>query len=299
MDRFQQMSIFVAVAEEGAFAAGARRSGLSAAAATRAIAALEQRLGVLLLSRTTRGAQLTDAGARFLDECRRILTELADAEANAAGEHAAPRGHLAIAAPVLMGQLLLAPLAVAFREAWPEVTFSLQLADRPPHLQDDGIDVALLTGALPDSTLVAVEVGTIRRVVVAAPDYLARHGQPAAPTELASHHLVLSAADARTSTWRFAGADGDPVIAVRPGIVVSTNRGAIDAALAGGGITRVMSYQVAGELAAGRLQRVLEAFEPEPVPVHVAWRGGRRAPAKVRRFAEFAIERLRAHPALH
>lgn len=298
MDRFQQMSIFVAVAEEGAFAAGARRWGLSAAAATRAVAALEQRLGVLLLSRTTRGAQLTDAGMRFLDECRRILAELADAEANAAGEHAALRGHLAVAAPVLMGQILLAPLVVAFREQWPELTFALQLADRPPHLQDDGIDVALLTGALPDSTLVAVEVGAIRRVVCATPAYLALHGEPAKPEDLAAHRLVLSAADARTSSWRFGAAGGEVTVGVRPGIVVSTNRGAIDAALAGGGITRVMSYQVAEEFASGRLARLLLGFEPPPVPVHVAWRGGRRAPAKVRRFAEFMVERLRAHSAL-
>jgi DNA-binding transcriptional LysR family regulator len=292
MDRFQQMSLFVAVAEEGAFAAGARRLGLSAAAATRGVAALEQRLGVLLLSRSTRGAQPTDAGARFLDDCRRILAEVSDAEGNAVGEHAALRGHLVVAAPVLMGQLLLAPLAVAFRDAW-------HLSDRPPHLQDDGVDIALLTGALPDSSLIAIEVGAIRRVVCAAPSYLARHAAPATPHELADHRLVLSAADARTSTWRFSAAEVDTAAVRRPGIVVSTNRGAIEAVLAGGGITRVMSYQVADELTSGRLVRLLDSHEPAPVPVHVAWRAGRRAPAKVRRFAEFAVERLQAHPALH
>lgn len=299
MDRFQQMSIFVAVAEEGGFASGARRVGLSAAAATRAVAALEQRLGVLLLTRTTRGAQPTDAGARFLDECRRILGELADAESLAAGEHAALRGHLVVASPVLMGQLLLAPLAVAFQERWPDVTFALQMVDRPLHLQEEGIDVALLTGALPDSALVASEVGAVRRVVCAAPSYLERHPAPREPQGLAAHRLVLSAADARSASWRFRAAGAELALAVRPRITVATNRGAIEAALAGGGVTRVMSYQVADELASGRLQRLLADFEPPPIPVHVAWRGGRRAPAKVRRFAEFAIERLREHPALH
>lgn len=298
MDRFQQMSIFVAVAEQGAFAAGARRVGLSAAAATRAIAALEQRLGVLLLVRSTRGAQPTDAGVRFLDDCRRILADTADAESLAAGEHAALRGHLVVGAPVLMGQLLLAPVMVAFQSQWPEVTVALHLADRPLHVQDEGIDVAVLTGALPDSSLVAAQVGVIRRVLCAAPSYLAVHGTPGVPGELPDHRVIMSAADARTAQWRFDTSGSEVLVTLRPHTMVSTNRGAIEAALAGGGITRVMSYQIADELAAGRLERLLPESEPSPIPVHVAWRGGRRAPAKIRRFAEFAIDNLRAHPAL-
>jgi len=298
MDRLDEMAAFVAVAEHGGFAAAARQLQLSAATVTRAVAALEATVGAELFVRTTRFVRLTDAGERYLHDCRRILRQLEEAEAQAAGAHTAPQGQLVLAAPILFGQLLLLPALVEFLAAYPAVNVRLMLVDRTVRLDEEGIDAAFRTGELADSSLVAMPLGHIRRVICASPGYLAQHGEPRHPQELREHALVASVADGRSDQWQFVDGGSALEVAIQPRLVVSTNAAAIDAAQAGAGLTRVMSYQVAETIAQGRLQRVLQPFETRPLPVWLVNQEGRRAPAKLRAFLAFAGQRLRGHPAL-
>lgn len=298
MDRLDEMAAFVAVAEHGGFAAAARQLQLSAATVTRAVAALEAAVGAELFVRTTRFVRLTDAGERYLHDCRRILRQLEEAEAQAAGAHTAPQGQLVLAAPILFGQLLLLPALVEFLAAYPAVNVRLMLVDRSVRLDEEGIDAAFRTGELADSSLVAMPLGHIRRVICASPGYLAQHGEPRHPQELREHALVASVADGRSDQWQFVDGGSALEVAIQPRLVVSTNAAAIDAAQAGAGLTRVMSYQVAETIAQGRLQRVLQSFETRPLPVWLVNQEGRRAPAKLRAFLAFAGQRLRGHPAL-
>jgi DNA-binding transcriptional LysR family regulator len=298
MDRLDAMAAFVAVAEHGGFAAAARQLQLSAATVTRAVAALEATVGAELFVRTTRFVRLTDAGERYLHDCRRILRQLEEAEAQAAGAHTAPQGQLVLAAPILFGQLLLLPALVEFLAAYPAVNVRLMLVDRSVRLDEEGIDAAFRTGELADSSLVAMPLGHIRRVICASPGYLAQHGEPRHPQELREHALVASVADGRSDQWQFVDGGSALEVAIQPRLVVSTNAAAIDAAQAGAGLTRVMSYQVAETIAQGRLQRVLQPFETRPLPVWLVNQEGRRAPAKLRAFLAFAGQRLRGHPAL-
>lgn len=292
------MTVFVAVAEEGGFAAASRRLDLSAPTVTRAIAALEAAIGAELFVRTTRYVRLTDAGQRYLDDCRRILRQLEDAEAQAAGAHVAPQGQLVVAAPVLFGQQLLVPAVVDFLAAYPAVSVRLLLVDRTVLLGEEGIDAAFRMGELPDSSLVAMPLGHIRRVVCASPGYLAAHGRPQHPSELHAHALVASVADTRNETWQFVDGDAPVDIAIQPRLITSTNAAAIAAAECGAGLTRVMSYQIAPALEQGRLERLLQPFESKPLPVWLVNQEGRRAAAKLRVFLAFMAERLRGHPAL-
>ena len=298
MDRLDEMAAFVAVAEHGGFAAAARQLQLSAATVTRAVAALEAAVGAELFVRTTRFVRLTDAGERYLHDCRRILRQLEEAQAQAAGAHTAPQGQLVLAAPILFGQLLLLPALVEFLAAYPAVNVRLMLVDRSVRLDEEGIDAAFRTGELADSSLVAMPLGHIRRVICASPGYLAQHGEPRHPQELREHALVASVADGRSDQWQFVDGGSALEVAIQPRLVVSTNAAAIDAAQAGAGLTRVMSYQVAETIAQGRLQRVLQSFETRPLPVWLVNQEGRRAPAKLRAFLAFAGQRLRGHPAL-
>lgn len=298
MDRIEEMAVFIAVADQGGFAAAARHLTLSAATVTRAIAALELAIGAELFVRTTRYVRLTDTGERYLADCRRILQQLDEAEAQASGAHRAPQGHLVIASPILFGQRLLIPLLVEFLQAYPAVSARALLVDRPVQLSEEGVDCAFRMGELPDSALVATPLGHIRRVVCASPAYLAAHGAPAHPEALSAHALVVSAADGRTDRWQFVDGTQPLDVAIAPRLIVSTNEAAIGAALAGGGLTRVMSYQVNAELQRGDLQRVLQAYEARPLSVWLVNAEGRRAAAKLRHFIQFATERLRGHPAL-
>ncbi len=298
MDRLQAMTIFVAVAEEASFAGGARRLRLSPPAVTRAVAALEDKLGVRLLIRTTRSVRVSEAGARYLEDARRIVAEIDEADEAAAGINAAPRGHLAVTAPALFGCLYVMPVIAEYLERHPEVTASALLVDRVVNLVDEGLDVGVRLGDLPDSSLQAIRVGEVRRVVCGAPSYLAAHGAPETPEDLRRHCLVASTAVSPNLEWQFAGPQGNRTVKVAPRLQVNSNDGAIAAALGGLGLVRQMSYQVAGELAAGRLTRLLADYEPPPLPVHVVHREGRRGSAKVRAFVDLVVDRLRRDPAL-
>jgi DNA-binding transcriptional LysR family regulator len=299
MDRLDSMRVFIAVAEQQGFAAAARRLGLSAPAATRAVAALEARIGSRLLQRTTRALRLTEAGVRYLADCKRILAEIEDAEASAAGSHRDPKGQLGVTAPVMFGRMHVAPLLLDFLDSHPQVTARLVLLDRVADLLEEGLDVALRIAHLPDSALQAVKVGTMRRIVCAAPDYLARHFTPTQPAELQRLTAITFGASSAAGDWSFTGAQTTLRVTPPSRLTVNAADVAIAAAVAGKGVTRVLSYQVAPELAAGRLVVLLEAYEPPPIPVHVVHLAGRRPDAKLRAFTDFAVARLRANAALN
>lgn len=203
MDRFQEMQVFISVAQEQGFAAAARRLGLSAPSVTRAVAALEQRIGTQLLTRTTRNVLLTEAGQRYLEDSRRILAELQDAEASAAGIHALPRGQLTITAPVLFGELFVTPLMVDYLERFPEVSINALLVDRVVSMVEEGMDVAVRIGELPDSGQHAMRVGEVRRVICASPAFLARHGRPRHPQELRQAPLIAPSSIGQSRSWLF------------------------------------------------------------------------------------------------
>ena len=294
MDRIQEMTIFAAVAEARSFAGAARSLGVSAATVTRAVAELERRLGSLLVVRNTRQLRLTEAGARFAVDARRLLQELQEAEESAAGIHASPRGLLVVTAPQVFGDLHVMPAMLDYLAANPAVEIRALLVDRVVSLLDEGVDVAVRIGELPDSSLTAIPVGHIRRVVAASPAYLARHGVPRRPEELAGHATISAYAAQQGGLWGFAE-DGRALdVAVRSRLTVTSFHAAIHAAAAGAGLTQVASYQTAAAVARGELRWVLEDFEVAPRPVHVVFAEGRRGSAKVRSFVDFCVERLRA-----
>src|SRR5512139_1937641 len=293
MDRTDAIAVFIAVADHGSFAAAARRLGRSPASVTRAVADLESRLGVRLLTRTTRAVSTTEAGQRFLGGAKRVLADLDEIERAAAGQGTAPRGALRLTAPILFGRLHVLPIVTEFLDRFPEVQAALALVDRPVDLVEEGLDVAVRIGALGESSAVATRVGALRRIVVAAPDYLARRGTPQRPAALTDHAVVAFSGIAGVEHWVFREAAGDVNVAIRPRLMVSTAEAAIDAARAGFGLTRVLSYQAAGDVARGSLLRVLPAYEGDEVPIHLVYPGGRHPPPKLRAFLDFTTPRLR------
>ena len=299
MDHLEGLRTFVAVAETAGFAAAARKLGQSAPAVTRAVAALETRLGAQLLQRSTRSVRLTEVGARFLDDCRRILAELDEAEASAGGAHAAPQGQLAITASSMFGRMHVAPIVFDFLAQHPQVAVRGLFVDRVVNLLDEAVDVAVRIARLPDSGLTAVPVGALRRVVVASPAYLARHGEPADPAELVRHAAVGFSQDGGASApWVFYRGEQREVVEPRSQLTANAGEIGIEAAIRGLGVARALAYQVDDHLLAGRLKIVLAPFEATPIPVHLVYAAGRKAPAKVRAFVDFAVERLRREPVL-
>ena len=293
MDRFRELSTFVAVADAGAFNAAARRLNMSPPAVTRFVTALESRLGIQLFTRTTRQVALTEAGQRFHEDARRILAELEQAEASASGAHEAPSGELRVTAPVLFGQRFIAPLLCAYLDAHPGVTATTLFVDRQVDLINEGYDVALRIAELPDSTLAATRVGAVRRVLVASPDYLAAAEEPMSPQDLSSHRVILPTGADAMPRWDFHAQGKTRSVRLTPALRVNTLQTAIDAATAGWGVTRVLSYQVADELASGSLVEVLREWEDQEMPIHLIHPEGRRAAAKIRTFIDFAATRLR------
>ena len=294
MDRWQSMRVFVKVAETGGFAEASRKLFMSPPAVTRAIAFLEEAIGAQLLVRTTRSVKLTDTGRRYFEDCQRILADLADAEAAAAGSYSTPTGTLVITAPVLFGQIHVLPIVMAYLEQHKAVTAQLLFLDRIANLIEEGMDVAVRIGRLPDSELNAIRVGTVRRVVCASPAYLAEHGEPLLPADLAAHSVIANVGAWPSLEWRF-GRERKTTVSIRPQLVCNLNEAAISAAIDGWGLTRVLSYQIAPAVREGRLRIVLADYEEDPLPVHIVHAGGRSASAKVRSFVDFAVEKLRAN----
>ena len=298
MDRYHLMNVFVAVAEMEGFAAAARRLDMSPPAVTRAVSALEDRLGVRLLTRTTRMVRVTEAGARYLEDARRIMADFDEADAAAAGSNATPRGLLAVTAPVLFGKLYVMPVVTEYQTLFTQTTVSALFVDRVVNMVDEGIDVGIRIGVLPDSSLRAIRVGRVRRVVVGAPAYLAQFGTPETPEDLQQHRLIAASGVSPTTEWSFGDGERKRAVKVQPRIQVNTNDSALEAARQGFGLTRLLSYQVAPQLASGELKTVLEDFEGAALPIHVIHREGRHGATKVRSFVDLVVERLRADKTL-
>jgi DNA-binding transcriptional LysR family regulator len=294
MDRLKAMTVFVAVVEAKGFAAAARRLGMPIATVSRGVAELETYLKARLLVRTTRQVSLTDSGRQFFDVCRRLTEELGEAERVARGEFAQPKGELAIAAPIVFGRLHVVPVVSEFLRAFPEVNIRLQLGDRNIDLIEEHIDAAVRIGELPRASLVAMRLGSVRRVVCASPAYLARFGVPQHPKELAERDCITFSGLVSAERWTFRSGRKLAQFPVRSRLAVTTAEAAIDAAMAATGLTAVLSYQVAAQVRAKRLKLVLGAFEPPDVPVSLVRPGGRLIPAKLRAFVDFAAPRLRA-----
>ncbi|MBT3360843.1 MAG: LysR family transcriptional regulator [Rhodospirillales bacterium] len=299
MDRFHAIQVFVKVAECRGFAAAARDLAISPPAVTRAVALLEDRLGTRLLVRTTRSVRLTESGERFLQDARRILLELEEAEEAAVGSHAAPRGELHITAPVLFGRMFVTPILGDFLDLFPLVSARTLFVDRVVNLLDEGLDVAIRIGDLPDSSLIAVRAGTVRRVMFASPDYIRTQGLPQRPEDLAGHRLIQSLAMGTSLDWPFQENDVPYFVRAEPRLRMNTNDAVVDLAFQGWGLSRLLSYQIAPYLADGRLQTVLDEFEMPPLPIHVVHQEGRMVSAKVRSFVDYMVERLRADPAIN
>ena len=298
MDRLQTMSVFVSVAEEAGFAPAARRLNMSPPAVTRAVSELEGRLGCRLLHRTTRSVRLTEAGERYLADCRRILSEVDAADRHAAGLHAAPSGTVTVTASRMFGRTVLTPVLGDLLNRYPDLTVSALFADRVVHLLDEGIDVAVRIAELPDSSLSAVRVGSVRRVLCAAPGYLAAQGRPAMPDDLSRHRLINFVNMTPGGEWRLEYDGRRHSVRPRARLLLNTADAAIDAAVAGGGITRVLSYMIADRIADGTLESVLPDYEPPAVPVHVVHKEAGQTSARVRAVVDHFVERLRKSPAL-
>lgn len=298
MDRLQAMEVFVAVVDHGGFAAAARRLDLSAPVVTRAVAELEARLGVRLLTRTTRTVRVTEAGARYAEDCRRILADVGDAESATSGSRAQIKGLLGVTAPAVFGNLHVTPIVADYLRRYPDVDAHCLFVDRVVNLVDEGLDVAVRIGELPDSTLQAIPVGHVRRMLVATPAYLAAHGRPATPADLAAHTLIQPTGVSPYPEWRFTHGGRTVVQRIRPRLRTTTNDAGRTAALTGLGIARLVSYQVADDLTSGALEALLPDFETPPLPVHVLHREGRHVTQKVRVFIDLAVDALRGNAAL-
>lgn len=293
MDRLEAMSLLVAAIEAGSLSGAARRLGMPLATVSRKVSDLESHLRSRLLVRSTRRLALTEAGRSYVEACRRILDEVAEAERAASGEYRAPRGDLVVAAPVVLGRLHVLPIVVEFLKEQPQIDVRLALSDRIAHLLEEHIDVAVRIGELPDSSQVALRVGAIGPVVCASPAYFRARGTPQRPADLAKHDCITFEGIASPGAWSFSGRRQGQPVRVHSRLAVNTAEAAIDAAVAGLGVTRVLSYQAEQALRSGALQLALESYEPPPRPVSLLHAGGRLLPLKLRAFLDYAAPRLR------
>jgi len=294
VDRLESLELFVAAAEAGSFVKAARKLNRAPAAVTRAVAGLEARMGVRLFNRTTRSVALTDAGRRTLDQARRALGEFAELELSAQGERAEPRGLLTITAPEMFGRLHILPLVQDFMGEYPKVEVSLLLLNRIVSLTDEGIDLALRIAHLPDSSLQAILVGHVHQVCCASPAYLAAHGRPRDPRDLAGHAIIATTGTRPViDRWSFEQRGQTVTVQVEPRLLVNSVQAALDAVAAGGGIVRLLSYQSAQQEAEGRLVQLFEDRPQPPIPIHIVHPAGRYLAPKVRLFIDRAVATLR------
>jgi DNA-binding transcriptional LysR family regulator len=290
MDRIEAMQAFVAVADLRGFAPAARKLGISPSGVTRLVAALEDRLGARLLQRTTRSVTLTDVGTRYLVRARRILADVEEAEGSTQDERTRPNGRLAVSAPVGFGRLHVSPVMSAYLTRFPEVSGELRLSDRTINLVEEGVDLAVRIGHLPDSSLVARHVGEMRRIVVASNNYLKQRGEPMTPEAIASHETIQFGAISAAPDWRFVRDDREVRVACTPRFATNSADAAIQYAEQDGGLTRVLAYQAVDAIKGGRLRIVLAKFEPPPLPIHIVYPTSRLLSSKVRAFIDLLTE---------
>jgi DNA-binding transcriptional LysR family regulator len=294
MDRLESMSILLKTSEMGSLSAVSRQLGMPLATVSRKITELETHLGTRLLNRSTRRLSLTDAGRSYVIACKNILEKVEEAERSASGEYSAPKGDLSIAAPFVFGRLHVLPIVTEFLKIYPDINLRFSLQDRTiMNFTEDNIDAAVRIGALPDSSLISTRVGQVRLLTCASPAYLAARGTPKIPKELSSHDCVTFEQLSSPKIWTFTNGKSAMSVPVHSRLVVTTAEAAIDAASAGIGITRILSYQIANR-PADELNVILKEFEPEPLPVSVVHAGGHILPQKLRAFLDFATPRLRA-----
>jgi DNA-binding transcriptional LysR family regulator len=292
------MGIAVMVQELGSLSAAARRLQMPLPTVSRKISDLEAHLNARLFNRSTRRLTLTDAGETYIAACKRILEEVRETEHTVSGEFTTPRGELVISAPIVFGRIHVLPVIAAFFQAYPEVTVRLSLNDRMVGLLDDHVDLALRIGELKDSRLIATRCGSTRRVVCGSPEYFSQHGTPKHPSDLSSHAAVIFDNVTSSNAWVFAAGRADIAVSMRRQLIVNTSEAAIDAAIAGIGVTRVLSYQIEHAIKSGTLVAVLKRFEPESLPISLVYDNQRRVPLKLRAFLDFAAPRLRARLSL-
>jgi DNA-binding transcriptional LysR family regulator len=295
MDRFEAMSLLLAVVDHGSLSAAGRERGVPVATLSRKLSDLERLLGTRLLIRTTRKLTLTDAGQTYVAAARRIIDQVEEAEREAAGEFVTPRGDLVLTAPVLFGRLHVLPVVADFLALFPDINIRLVQSDRNVDLVDDHVDMAVRIGRLSDSAMIATRVGTMRSIVCASPALLAGHGIPQSPLDIARLPSIAIGPPHSLQGWRFREAESSVEfeVAVAPRLTVTTAAAAVDATIRGVGITRLLHYQAATAIRAGALSIILEAFEPEPAPIHLIHVSRGQMPLKMRRFLDFAAPRLR------
>lgn len=296
MDRLRALEVFIAVADAGSLAAAARGLSLSAPTVTRILGEFEIELGVLLFHRTTRALTLTDPGKNFLEDARRIVTQYQEASDAVKGAHRAPTGLLRVTAPNLFGTYYILPVILTFMKAYQGVTVETIFLDRIVNIVEEGIDLAIRIGELEESSMMAIRVGTVRRVICASQAYLDQYGTPQVPEDLRQHHLIATSSASARTDWHF---KQDKSIRIKPRFFSSSVPAAIEAAKMGGGLTRALSYQLGPALGNGGLQTVLQEYEPDPLPIHIVHAQGRSASAKVRAFVDMACEKLRSNSNLN
>jgi DNA-binding transcriptional LysR family regulator len=294
MDRLESMSTLLAAVEAGSLSAASRKLGMPLATVSRKVSELEAHLRTRLVNRTSRRFTLTDAGRSYIAACKRILEDIGEAERAAAGEFIAPRGDLMITAPIVFGRVHVLPVAIEFLKSYPDIDIRVALADRVVNLHEDDVDLAVRIGDLPDSSLIATRVGSIRHVVCGSPAYFVERGTPRSPDELAAHDCITFDGLMSPNSWKFEVGKSIVSVAIHSRLTVNTAEAAIDAAIAAIGVTRVLSYQVASPLRAGMLALALRKFEPTPWPVNLVYAGQGLLPLKLRAFLDFAAPRLKA-----
>lgn len=293
MDRFEAMSVLLAAAESGSLSKASRNLRLPLATVSRKVAELEAHLNATLLIRSAKGLELTSAGRSYVTSARSILEQVNEAERAAAGEYVEPKGDLVVTAPIMFGRMHMLPVVTGFLAAYPDVAVGLVMTDRVTHFLDDQVDVALRIGDLPDSSLIATRLGTVRPVVCASPDYIAANGIPATPDDLARHKVISFRSVSALSSWDFLVNGADTIKTFNSRLSVNTIDAAIDAALSGAGIVRAVSYQVVDHVRAGKLVALLEPFAGRTRPVHLVYDTQFRLPLKLRAFVDFVVPRLR------
>jgi DNA-binding transcriptional LysR family regulator len=294
MDRLEAMSILLTVVEAGSLSAAARWRGTPLATVSRKVSELETHLKTRLLNRSSRQITLTDAGRSYVAACKRILEDVEEAERSASGEYSAAKGDLTITAPIVFGRMHVLPIVLGFLAAYPEIDVRIMLADRVANLLEDPIDLAVRIGELPDSSLVATRVGSIRRVACGSPAYFAERGMPRTPGDLGAHDCITFEGLMSPRAWTFTKGKLEVSVPVHSRLSVNTAEAAIDAAIAGLGVTRVLSYQIANATRAGTLAVALQEFEPAPWPVSLVYAGQGLLPLKLRAFLDFSAPRLKA-----
>ena len=294
MDRLEAMSVIVAVTETGSFSAASRRLKTPVATVSRKVAELEARLQAQLFQRSSRQMMLTDAGRSYIEACKRIIEQVDDAERAVSGEYRIPKGDLAVTAPWGLGHMHLVPIVVEFLDAYPEITLRLVLTDRVVNTVEENVDVSIRIGALPDSSMIASRIGSVRMVLCASPAYLAARGIPKEPADLRDHDCISVDSSAAQRAWKFAKGNREIAAPIRSRLTVTDSEAAIDAAIAGAGIARVMSYKMEAARRAGTLVVMLEDFELEPLPLHIVYAERKPVPLKLRAFLNWVTPRLKA-----